>query len=301
MTAPSRPVLRWYGGKWMLAPWIIEHLPRHKTYVEPFGGAASVLLRKKRSYAEIYNDLDSDVVNLFRVMRDDAAAARLQEQLRLTPFCRKEFEASFDISDDPVERARRLVVRSFQGFGANAHVCDLKGRNSTGFRASSNRSGSTPARDWRNYPDAMKAMVDRLQGVVIESRDAKIVMATNDGPATVHYVDPPYVWETRSGGSSKNMRKRMYRHDMEDAAHVELLDFLKTLEGMVVLSGYSSPLYERELESWTRVEREAFADGARPRTEVLWMNSQAYMALLDERVDHRSGNGTPLFSGEKSW
>lgn len=298
MTTPYRPVLRWYGGKWMLAPWIIEHLPKHKIYVEPYGGAASVLLRKPRSYAEVYNDLDSDVVNLFRVMRNDALAARLQEQLRLTPFCREEFEESFEISDDPVERARRLIVRSFQGFGANAHVCDLKGRNSTGFRASSNRSGSTPARDWQNYPESLPAVVDRLRGVTIESRDALQIMAAHDGPNTLHYVDPPYVWETRSGGNKRNLRKRMYRHDMEDQQHLELVTFLKTLKGMVVLSGYPNALYEAELPSWYRVEREAFADGARPRTEVIWINQAAYMKLLKERSEHQAGRGTPLFSQE---
>jgi len=117
MNTVSRPVLCWHGGKFRLAPWVIAHLPPHRIYVEPFGGAASVLLRKPRAYAEVYNDLDGDVVNLFRVLRDAQAGARLIAQLQLTPFAREEFLAAYEPADDPVERARRLVARSFMAFG----------------------------------------------------------------------------------------------------------------------------------------------------------------------------------------
>ena len=292
MNELTRPVLRWFGGKWLLAPWILEYLPQHRIYVEPFGGAASVLLRKPRSYAEVYNDLDHSVVNLFRVLRDAAASLELIEQLRLTPFAREEFDASFSTTEDPVEKARQLIVRSFMGFGANAHVCDRRGRNSTGFRSSSNRSGSTPAQDWKNYPDALPAIIDRLRGVTIESRDAKVVMASHDTADTLHYVDPPYVWETRSSGNIANRSKRMYRHDMDDASHGDLLDFLKGLKGMVVLSGYPTDHYDEALHGWHRVEREAFADGARPRTEVLWINPAA-----EKRIASMPAKQTSLFEG----
>lgn len=192
MSAPTRPVLRWYGGKWRLAPWIIAHFPAHRVYVEPFGGAGSVLLRKPRAYAEVWNDLDGEAVNLFRVLRDEAEAQRLIDALRLTPFSRDEFLSARDVCDEPVERARRLIAYSFMGFGANAHA-----RVPTGFRSNSNRSGTTPAHDWANYPDALAYAVNRLSGVVVENKDAKAVMATHDSPVTLHYVDPPYVWQTR--------------------------------------------------------------------------------------------------------
>lgn len=104
----SRPALRYLGGKWMLAPWIIQHFPPHQIYVEPFGGAASVLLRKPRVHAEIYNDLDGDVVNLFRVLRDPQAAADLIDRIALTPYSRAEFVASYEPTAEPVEWARRL-------------------------------------------------------------------------------------------------------------------------------------------------------------------------------------------------
>ena len=151
-----RPILRWHGGKWKLAPWILGHFPQHRTYVEPFGGAASVLLQKPRSYAEIYNDLDGEVVNLFRVARD--AGPELRRRLELTPFSREEFVESYVQTDDAIEQARRTVARAFMGFGSNAH------NRATGFRANSNRSATTPAHDWNNYPSAFDAIIDRLRG-----------------------------------------------------------------------------------------------------------------------------------------
>lgn len=258
MNKPTRPVLRWHGGKWNLAPWIISHFPDHKVYVEPFGGAASVLLRKHRSYAEIYNDLDDEVVNLFRVLRSDRAD-ELAEMLRLTPFAAEEFFTAYETSCDSVERARRTIVRSYMGFGSNAV------HRKSGFRSNSNRSGTTPAHDWVNYPESLTFTVDRLKGVVVLNRDAKDVMAAHDGPDTLHYVDPPYVAETRDAGAD-------YAHELTDQDHSELLAFLTTLKGKVVLSGYPHKSYDEALPGWTRVERKALADGARKRTEVLWMN-----------------------------
>jgi len=255
----SRPVLRWHGGKWLLAPWIIQNLPPHRVYVEPFGGAASVLLRKPRAYAEVYNDLDDEVVNLFRVLRDEHGAERLCRAVYLTPFSRTVQAEAYQASDDPVERARRLIVRSFQGFGSNGT------HRPTGFRANSNRSGTTPSRDWINYPEALVSIVDRLRGVTVENRDACAVMAAHDCPDAVHYVDPPYMPETRDRGAD-------YAHEMTPDQHAALLTFLRGVKGSVVLSGYPHPLYEAALSGWFRVEREALADGARKRTEVLWIN-----------------------------
>lgn len=259
MSAPRRPVLRWHGGKWMLAPWIISHFPDHRVYVEPFGGAASVLMRKPRSYAEIYNDLDDEVVNLFQVLRSEKAD-RLVELVRLTPFSRIEHKKAYQPCDDIIERARRLIIRSFMGFGSNG--CN----RATGFRANSNRSGTTPAHDWVNYPDSLAIVVKRLEGVTIENRDATEVMLQHDAPTTLHYVDPPYVLATRADAGVD------YAHEMNDSQHVYLLNALLDLSGMVVLSGYPHPLYDEILRDWKRIEREALADGAKPRTEVLWIN-----------------------------
>lgn len=286
----TRPALRWHGGKWLLAPWIIANLPPHRIYVEPFGGAASVLLRKPRSYAEIYNDLDGDLVNLFRVLRS-AQAGELIQALQHTPFARTEFEEAYELSPDPVEEARRMIVRSFMGFGSNAANRMMK----TGFRASSSRSGTTPAMDWAGYPDSLRTVVARLRGVVIERRDAIEVCQQHDTPETLHYLDPPYVHATRSR-SGRNRAgappTHVYRHEMDDAAHGTMLAWARDLRGMVVLSGYPAPLYNEALPGWERIARAAHADGARDRTEVLWINPRAAERLHGRlRFDEVLGDG----------
>lgn len=154
MSAPTRPVLRWHGGKWRIAPWVIQHFGSHRVYVEPFGGAASVLLRKPRCHAEVYNDLDDMVVNLFRVLQDPAGSSRLLDLLRLTPFSRAEKDLAYEVSADPIEEARRLIVRSFMGFGTTAHT-----RAATGCR--SNRS-SRPSMAWSAW--AMRSSSSSAKG-----------------------------------------------------------------------------------------------------------------------------------------
>lgn len=265
-TMPERPVLRYLGGKWILAPWIISHFPPHNIYCEPFGGAASVLMRKPRSYAEVYNDRDGEIVNVFRVLQDSRYCDELERVLRLTPFAREEFNAAYEETFDAIEKARRMIIRAFMGFGSDGHNIEA---GKTGFRANSNRSGTTPAHDWANYPDCLRAFRARLYGVVIENRDAKEVMSQQDSPETLHFVDPPYLHDTRSA-------KHNYRFEMTDADHEALCEFLQTLQGMVILCGYENPLYERL--GWKSRKREALADGARARTEVLWMNAAAETA-----------------------
>lgn len=274
-TKPTRPALRYHGGKWMLAPWIIAHLPPHRVYVEPFGGAASVLIRKPRAEAEVYNDLDGEIVNLFRVLRDPLQAEELRRQLELTPFARQEFELSYETHSNPVEQARRTVARSFMAFGSSG----TSGRR-TGFRADSTRLRGAPSRDWMNVPEAIAAVAGRFRGVTIENRDACEVMARHDAPETLHYVDPPYLPETRNLGSPY-CKKGQYRHELTRDQHADLLEFVRGLSGYVVLSGYDSELYNTALRGWVRVERRALATGARPRTEVLWINrpSQDVLAV----------------------
>ena len=280
----TRPLVRYHGGKWRLAPWIIQNMPQHRVYVEPFGGGASVLLRKPRAYAEIYNDLDGEIVNLFCVARDQGA--ELVRVLRLTPFARREFDLSYVPATDPIEQARRTVVRSFMGFGSAA-ICG----ETSAFRANSNRSGTTPAHDWRNYPDALEVLIERLQGVIVEERDALECLRAHDGDDTLHYVDPPYVHATRSEKRRNTVTRKAYKHELSDADHQALAEQLHQLKGGVLLSGYPSDLYNRLYGKWLRVDRATHADGARDRLECLWLNDAAHagraqMNWLDGEVAH---------------
>jgi DNA adenine methylase len=276
----NRPVLRYHGGKWKLAPWIISNFPPHRVYVEPFGGTASILMRKPRSYAEIYNDLWGVVVNVFRVLRDPQKAIELEQLLRLTPFSREEFEDCGDEQlakiDDPVERARRTIFRSFAGFGSAA----TNAAYATGFRANSNRSGTTPAHDWAHYPDQVRFFAERLQGVVIENRPAIEIIQQHDGDETLHYIDPPYPH------SSRNMRRgnAAYAREMTDDDHRELAGVLKTVRGMVVISSYRCHLYDDLFADWRRIDHAAHSDGARKRTECLWIspNIQNFRLFTDD-------------------
>ena len=269
---PRRPIVRYHGGKWKLAPWIISNFPEHRVYTEAFGGGGSVLLRKHPSYSEVYNDLDGEMVNLFRVVREHGA--QLADLLRLTPFAREEYRDSFEVSDDPIEQARRTVIRSFMGFGSNALCRNIN----SGFRANSNRSGTIPAHDWANFPDCVPALVDRLRGVVIENRDAVEVMLQHDGEETLHYADPPYVHSTRTSAAHGH---HGYNFELTDEQHADLAVTIRGLKGAVVLSGYACDLYDKELyKDWFRVERAAHADGALDRVEVLWMNREPPQARM---------------------
>lgn len=270
---PKRPILRYHGGKWMLAEWIISHFPAHRVYTETYGGAASVLMQKPRSYGEVYNDLDGEIVNLFRVIREEPR--KLYRLIAQTPFARDEYRASFRMSVDPIEQARRTVIRSFMGFGSNALNREIK----SGFRANANRSGTTPAHDWKNLPPNIKAVARRLRGVVIENLPAMTVIEKHDGPDTLHYLDPPYVHTTRSYLMNGGPRTHGYAHEMTDDNHRELARFIRGIKGMVVLSGYHSPLYDELYEGWRVFEKAALADGAARRVEVLWLNDSAASRL----------------------
>lgn len=277
MKAPTRPVIRYHGGKWRIYAWIASHFPPHEVYVEPFGGAGSVLMRKEPSAVEVYNDLDDELVTVFRVLRDPTSALELERRLRRTPFARREFEHAYaPAPDDPIERTRRAIVRAYMGFGSASFTA----KHATGFRTYSKRLDRLPCKDWANYPDQIGAYVARLAGVIIENRPAAAVIEAHDRTEALHYVDPPYPLATR--GCARGVRQK-YPHDMSDDQHRELAAVLRAVKGAVVLSGYPCDLYDVELYAdWHRVERKVFADGARRRTEVLWLNAKAAGTVIGE-------------------
>jgi len=276
---PTRPLLRYHGGKWRMAPNLIAMFPEHRVYVEPFGGGASVLLQKPRSPAEIYNDLDREIVNVFREMRDNGAA--LIDKLQFTPFSREEFNLSREPAADALEQARRTIVRSFMGYGTTLTRVNVGNGEvqRTGFRRL-RRDSTTTAADWQGLPEAFLAIFERLQGVVIEHMDACAVMQEHDAVDTLFYVDPPYVHSARQAKQGKS--KMGYRHELDDAGHRRLAEVLHGLKGMVILSGYRSPLYDELFGDWACSERTAWTINAGERTEVVWRNEAARCAEIDQ-------------------
>lgn len=272
--AITSPAIRYHGGKFRLAPWILQHFPAHRIYCEPFGGAAGVLIQKPRAYSEVYNDLDGELVNFFRVVQDSVLRNRLIEACVLTPYARAEFDLAWQPSDDPIERARRLVVRAQMGFGSAGAT-----KGTTGFRIDTKREYETAQHVWAQFPSTLATLGLRMTGVMIENRPAIEVIQAHDTPDTLLYLDPPYVHETRCRVSSGS--DRGYRHEMTDDEHLALIDVLQSVSGMVILSGYPHPMYDEELEGWIRYDKKARISGGRGtsiRTECIWINPACQQA-----------------------
>jgi DNA adenine methylase len=293
-----RPPLRYHGGKFRLAKNLIALFPEHRVYTEAYGGGASVLMQKPRCYSEIYNDLDGEVVNVFRVLQDRKRAARLEYLLRVTPFARGEFLLSYKPTRSEVERARRTIIRSFMGWGSDS-ISRMKASRAgfntrisstmaTGFRWNANRSGTTGASDWKEYPNNLAAFTERLQGVTIEQRDALHILAKMDRRDTLHYVDPPYPMSVRKIGNGTTPEHR-YRHEMTDADHKKLAALLRSLKGMVIISSYPSPLYEKLYCGWRKIQWTGGQfcsqnSGDKKRTEVVWMNKACAQAQKQQEL-----------------
>ncbi len=264
-----RPPIRYYGGKWRLAPWIISHFPLHQCYVEPFGGAAGVLLRKPPSVFEIFNDIDHEVVNFFRVLRE--RPVELIRAIELTPWSREEQRLSFEPCDDPLERARRFYLRSWQTRGGP------RTQWRSGWRYHYRINGQRPpdtTKLW-NQTDHLWAVVERLKQVQIECDDALAVIERYDAPTTLFYVDPPYLAETRS----QRWSAKAYQHEMSREDHIRLAEVLNEVEGMVVLSGYPSDLYEELYGEWETRIRGAVNEVATKTVERIWISPNALRAV----------------------
>lgn len=292
-----RPALRYHGGKFRLAPKLLKIFPPHRVYTEAFGGGGSVLLMKPRCFSEIYNDLDGEVVNVFRVLQNPRTARRLEALLRLTPYARQEFLLSYKPAHSNVERARRTIIRSYQGFGSDS-ISRLKASRagfntrlssvmSTGFRWNANRCGTTPASDWSRYPNEIQSFCERLRGVTIEQRDAFLILRKMDREDTLHYVDPPYPMSVRKPGNGRALEHH-YRHEFTDADHERLAVLLHSLKGMVIVSSYPGALYDRLYAGWCTLEWSGgqFSGcgsqpkvGSRNRTERIWLNDAAWLNM----------------------
>jgi DNA adenine methylase len=262
----KHPLVRYHGSKWRIAPWIISCFPKHEIYVEPFGGSGSVLLRKERSRIEVYNDLDGEIVNLFQVVRDHGK--ELSRLIYLTPYSRSEYIKSFELTNDPIEKARRTLTRSFQGWGSGC-ITNVSGgkiaRPENGFCIDWRvKKGGNRNHNWLNVPDTVMNIIERLQGVVIEELNYKDVIKKNDTKKTLFYIDPPYLSDVRDMGND-------YRHEFTTDDHVELAGVLNTVKGSVIVSGYDSKLYKELYRGWKTEKHFAYTAGNTKREEIIWI------------------------------
>lgn len=256
----SRSAFRYYGGKWRLASWIISKFPKHYHYIEPCGGAASVLLQKPVSAIETYNDLNGDVVNFFKVLRE--RPEELAFAVKWTPWARQEYEqAKASYEGDELERARRFWVYQTMGVCADP----AKG-SSSGMRLDSTTCGCAERSGRDGVVENLFAVAKRLQKVQIESRPMNDIIMRLDGPLVLFYVDPPYVSGTRTHG------KDMYGVEWSDSDHAEFIEIVQNLEGFCVISGYACELYEPlERAGWHREDKKALNNSGDTRTESLWL------------------------------
>lgn len=268
MTTIDRPALRYHGSKFKLSSWIISHFPEHECYVEPFGGGASVLLLKPRSWLEVYNDADGDVVNFFSVLRNQAD--ELIRAIELTPYAKAEWELSYQECDDPLEAARRFYVRSYQNIaGATAQWRSGWRRQKVISHDGGGSKKMTPAPISFMNVSHLYQIAERLRGVQIESDFAGNVITRYDSPETLFYLDPPYPASTRG-----RWAKHAYRFEITDRQHLVLAEMVHSLQGMVILSGYQCELYDQAYSDWERIDRKARVNGAGSAVESLWVSPQ---------------------------
>ena len=250
-------LLNYPGAKWGMAAEIVSLMPPHRSYLEPFFGSGAVLFNKHPSAIETVNDIDGDIVNFFRVLREQPD--RLAEAISLTPYAREVFDnAHANRGTDAFDRAYRFAIRSKMGHG-------FKTYQKTGFKVDVYaRERSYCVSCWNRLPADLLDAAVRLKCVQIENRPALDLIRRFNYENVLIYADPPYLLETRGG--------KQYRHEMTEQDHVDLLDALKQHKGSVIISGYPSEMYDRELTGWSRITRKSYNQNAEQRTEVLWCN-----------------------------
>ena len=259
------------GGKGMLKSKILPYLDVPcKTYVEPFGGGASVLLARDPAPIEVYNDIDSDIVNFFKMLRDDFA--EFQRLVSLTPVSREEYYFCRDTWKDceGPERYRRWFVVARNSFGG------IFGSSWGSSVTLSSRGMASTTSKWLSIIELLPEISDRLLRVQIENQDWRTILKRFDRKETLFYLDPPYVHSTRNSGE--------YNFEMSDADHVELIERIKELKGMVLLSGYNNEIYDLDWEKHeintisfaaAKTGRNQGAGSGKKhlgRTECLWEN-----------------------------
>lgn len=256
----------WYGGKFSHLDWLLPLLPKSFHYCEPFGGSAAVLLNREPSPVETYNDLDGEVVNFFRTLREDKE--RLVEAIGLTPFSREEFFIACEHppkSISNLERARRFFVRARQVRTGLAQTASL-GRWANCKNTTRNGMSGVVSR-WLGSVEHLPEIANRLLRVQIENRPATEVIDLYDSAETLFYCDPPYVHQSR--GDSK-----AYGYEMTDAEHRDFAARLQSIKGNAAVSGYRCALYDKLFKSWRRLDAPVkhCHSVKQQRQECLWVN-----------------------------
>lgn len=258
---------RWYGGKYSHLDWLLPLLPRTAQYIEPFGGSAAVLLNREPSGVETYNDIDGDVVNFFKVLREERD--ELLRQIALTPFSRQELaeavekKHSNDLTE--IERARLFFVRAGQTRSGLAQEA-TPGRWAY-CKKTSRRNMSGAVSRWHGRLDDLHDTADRLRRVQIENKPAIEVIERHDDENALFYCDPPYPHGVRGDTNS-------YGFEMTDEEHRELGAALLDCEGKVAISGYQCELYDEIFGEWRRIDgdEKTMHTTKDKRVESLWVN-----------------------------
>lgn len=256
MTTAIKPILKYPGSKALMADWIVSFFPAHVHYLECYAGTLAPFFAKAKAPHEVVNDLSGRVVNVFRMVRE--RGAELAALVETTPYARTEYYASYEVADDPLEDARRFLVRSWQAHG-------FKPFCRTGWRNNGAKSLQPITTLWNDLPARIRVTMLRLKDAEIESVPALVLIERYKTADTLIYADPPYPLATRKG-------RKLYQHEMTDADHAALLDVLDLHPGPVVLSGYHCALYDDRLRHWMAKERRVQAEKGNTRVEVLWLN-----------------------------
>lgn len=256
----------WYGGKYSHLDFILPNLPNgEEHFCDVFGGSAAVLMNRQPSPVETYNDIDSELVNFFRVLRENSE--ELIRAIGLTPFSREELVIALSSQSglSPVERARRFYVRARQ---TRTGLAQTSSEGRWAHCVLTSRAGMAGAVSrWLGAVEALPEIAQRFQRVQIENAPALEVIKRFDTQKTLFYLDPPYVHESR--GDSK-----AYGHEMTDWDHIELSRVLHEIEGRAIISGYRTELYDELYHDWTRIDApEKICNSSKGlRQESLWAN-----------------------------
>ena len=264
-------ILKYPGAKWRIAKWIIDHFPEHKVYCEPFFGSGAIFFNKEPAIIETVNDINNDIVNLFKVCREHAA--ELAALIYLTPDARAEFNDCYERSTDNIEQARRTLVRYWQSFGTcNSSVNSWRNSQTSG-------SPRIP-QQWDQLPEIIISTLDRLKSVQIENYNAIELIKRYNSSETLLYIDPPYLQSLR--------KHNMYKNEMTDNQHIELLNVLKESKSKIIISAYDNEMYNTELADWQTDELPTTAQMGIKRTEKIYFNYSLQMSMFDFNVGRQS-------------